>query len=169
MPERNLQCGNKDSGANRGRRGGTRGNKRLFRRKLVDSLNTLSSKRAIKYAIYLAAIIVFFVLILFPPIIGIVIKWSSISQVLDQPPLMGRALSSVPNSFAVALLVSALDVLAGIPMAWLITRGKSRWLSVLDTLADLPFVVPTAALGYSLLLFWSGPQGISDLFGGSLV
>jgi thiamine transport system permease protein len=32
-------------------------------------------------------------------------------------------------------------------------------------LADLPFVVPTAALGYSLLLFWSSSGGISDLFG----
>jgi thiamine transport system permease protein len=82
---------------------------------------------------------------------------------------MGRALSAVANSFAVALLVSVLDVLAGIPMAWLITRGKSKWLSVLDTLADIPFIVPTAALGYSLLLFWNGPQGISALFGGSLI
>jgi len=144
-------------------------NKRLFRRKLTDSLNTLSSKKAVKYATYLAAIIVFFVLILFPPIIGIVIKWSSISQVLDQPLLMGRAFTAVTNSFAVALLVSALDVLAGIPMAWLITRGKSRWLSVLDTLADVPFIVPTAALGYSLLLFWNKPQGLSSLFGGSLI
>jgi len=54
-------------------------------------------------------------------------------------------------------------------MAWLITRGKSRWLNVLDTFADIPFIVPTAALGYSLLLFWNGPQGISALFSGPLV
>jgi hypothetical protein len=36
-------------------------------------------------------------------------------------------------------------------------------------LADLPFIVPTAALGYSLLLFWNDPQGVSALFGGSLI
>jgi thiamine transport system permease protein len=141
----------------------------LFRRKFADTLNTLSSKKGVKYAIYLAAVIIFFLLILFPPIIGIVIKWGTIQQVFDQPPLMGRALSAVTDSFAVALLVSALDVLAGIPMAWLITRGKSRWLNLLDTLADIPFIVPTAALGYSLLLFWSGPQGVSALFGASLI
>jgi thiamine transport system permease protein len=29
--------------------------------------------------------------------------------------------------------------------------------------------VPTAALGYSLLLFWNKPQGVSSLFAGSLV
>jgi len=75
----------------------------------------------------------------------------------------------VANSFVIALLVSALDVLAGVPMAWLITRGKSKWLNVLDTTADIPFIVPTAALGYSLLLFWNGPEGLSALFGGSLI
>jgi thiamine transport system permease protein len=144
-------------------------NRREIQRKITDALNALSSKRAAKYTMYLAAVVIFFVLILVPPILGIAIKWSTIEQVLDQPQLMGRALSAVANSFAVALLVSALDVLAGIPMAWLITRGKSKWLSVLDTLADLPFIVPTAALGYSLLLFWNDPQGISGLFGGSLV
>jgi thiamine transport system permease protein len=141
----------------------------LFRRKFNDVLNALSSKKAIKYATYLAAVIVFFALILLPPIIGIFIKWGTIQQVFNQPPLMDRALIAVANSFAVGLLVSALDVLAGVPMAWLITRGKSRWLSVLDTFADIPFIVPTAALGYSLLLFWNGPQGISALFSGSLI
>ncbi|MCJ7762383.1 ABC transporter permease subunit [Candidatus Bathyarchaeota archaeon] len=145
-------------------------NRRMFQRKITDALNVLSSKKTAKYTMYLTAVILFFVLILVPPILGIAIKWGTIQQVLDQPQIIGRALSSVANSFAVALLVSALDVLAGIPMAWLITRGKSKWLSVLDTLADIPFIVPTAALGYSLLLFWNDPQqGISSLFGGSIV
>jgi thiamine transport system permease protein len=129
----------------------------------------LSSKKALKYVMYLAAVIVFLALILLPPIIGIFTKWSTLQHVFDQPPLMDRALIAVTNSFAIALLVSALDVLAGVPMAWLITRGKSRWLNVLDTFADIPFIVPTAALGYSLLLFWNGPQGISALFSGSLI
>src|SRR4030066_1108066 len=118
---------------------------------------------------YFSALIVFFVLILLPPIFGVVIKWGTMQQVFVQPDLMGRALSAIGNSFAIALFVSALDLVAGIPIAWLIARGKSRWLSVLDTLADIPFIVPTAALGYSLLLFWSGPQGVSSLFSGSLV
>jgi thiamine transport system permease protein len=143
--------------------------RRLLQRKITDALNTLSSKKTAKYTMYVAAVIIFFVLILVPPILGIVIKWGTIQEVIDQPQLMGRTLSAVANSFAIALLVSALDVIAGIPMAWLITRGKSKWLSVLDTLADIPFIVPTAALGYSLLLFWNDPQGVSALFGGSLV
>lgn len=141
----------------------------MFRRKLNDALNLLSSRKPIKYTTYLAAIVVFLALILLPPIIGIFTKWGSIQQVFNQPSLMDRALVAVGNSFTVGLLVSVLDVLAGVPMAWFITRGKSRWLSFLDTFADIPFIVPTAALGYSLLLFWNGPQGVSALFSGPLV
>jgi len=141
----------------------------LYRRKISDFLNALSSKKALKYVMYLAAVLVFLTLILLPPILGIFTKWGTIQQVFSQPPLMDRALIAVVNSFVVALLVSALDVLAGVPMAWLITRGKSKWLNVLDTLADIPFIVPTAALGYSLLLFWNGPEGLSALFSGPLV
>jgi thiamine transport system permease protein len=134
----------------------------------MKALNALSSRKSAKYAVYISALVLFFVLILLPPIFGIVIKWGTIQTVFDQPELVGRALNAIGASFAVALIVSALDLVAGIPMAWLITRGKSRWLSVLDTLADIPFIVPTAALGYSLLLFW-GPQGVSSLFSGSLI
>jgi len=143
--------------------------KNAVQQSIVDVLNGLSSRKAVKYVVYLSALILFFVLILLPPIFGIVIKWNSIPAVLSQPDLVSRALSAIGNSFWVALIVSALDLIAGIPMAWAITRGKSRWLSVLDTLADIPFIVPTAALGYSLLLFWNEPQGVSSLFGGSLI
>ncbi|MEM2098761.1 MAG: ABC transporter permease subunit [Candidatus Bathyarchaeia archaeon] len=143
--------------------------RQMLQRKITDALNALSSKKPAKYTMYLTAVIIFFILILIPPILGILIKWGSLQQILDQPQLIERTLKAVANSFIIALLVSALDVLAGIPMAWLITRGKSKWLSILDTLADVPFIVPTAALGYSLLLFWNKPEGISALFGGSLV
>jgi thiamine transport system permease protein len=142
---------------------------RGFRRSFFNVLNKLSSKKAVKYIVYASAVVVFFVLILLPPIFGIVIKWGEIQQVFDQPQLMGRALTAIGNSFVIALAVSALDLVAGIPMAWLITRSKSRWMGVLDTLADIPFVVPTAALGYSLLLFWNSSEGVSSLFGGSLI
>jgi len=132
-------------------------------------LDKLSSKKAVMYSVYLTAIIVFFALVLLPPILGIVIKWGAIQEILNNKSIMERSLTAIKNSFLIAFFVAAMDVVAGIPMAWLITRGKSRWLSVLDTLSDIPFIVPTAALGYSLLLFWSDPSGISAMFEGSLV
>ncbi len=138
-------------------------------KKLSNLLNAWSSKKPLKYTLYLSAIIIFLALILVPPIIGIFSKVGTIQNVVDQPDIMNQALGAISNSFIIALIVSALDLVAGIPLAWIITRGKSRWLSVLDTMADIPFIVPTAALGYSLLLFWSQSGGISALFGSSLV
>jgi thiamine transport system permease protein len=132
-------------------------------------LNRLSTKKPLKYTLYLSAVIIFFALILIPPVIGIFTKFGTIQNILDQPAIMNMALGAIFNSFIIALIVSALDLIAGLPLAWVISRGKSKWLSVLDTLADIPFIVPTAALGYSLLLFWSKPDGISSLFGTSLV
>lgn len=138
--------------------------------KLMQKLNRLSSRRPIKYTLYLSAIILFLGLILIPPIFGIVLKFDTIQYVIDKPELMGTAYTAIINSFVIALIVAALDLIAGIPMAWLISRGKSRWLSVLDTLADIPFVVPTAALGYSLLLFWgTSGNGLSAFFSQPLV
>ncbi|TRO55054.1 hypothetical protein E2P63_00130, partial [Candidatus Bathyarchaeota archaeon] len=88
----------------------------------------MSSKKAVKYAVYTSAVVVFFVFILLPPIFGIVIKWDTIQQVFDQPQLMSRALTAIGNSFVIALAVAALDLVAGIPMAWIMTRSKSRWM-----------------------------------------
>lgn len=140
-----------------------------MRSKLTEVLDRLSSKKAVRYTVYLLAVGIFFVFILMPPILGIILKWGTMNQVFNQPGLLAEALAAVRNSFVVALLVAALDLATGIPLAWLIARGRSRWLSVLDTLSDIPFVVPTAALGYSLLLFWSSSQGLSAFFSASLV
>jgi thiamine transport system permease protein len=141
----------------------------LPKTKVTEALDRLSSRKTVKHGVYLAAVVIFFALILMPPILGIIIKWSTIQQALNKPELVSQALTAIANSFIIALLVSTLDVITGVPMAWLISRGKSRWLNVLDTFSDIPFIVPTAALGYSLLLFWNGSEGISSLFGGSLV
>lgn len=132
-------------------------------------LDALSSKKPVKYTVYTLSTVFFFVLILIPPILGIIVKWDSINYVLSQPELSSRALNAVAFSFAIALFVAFIDLVAGLPMAWYVARGKSRWLSVLDTFADIPFIVPTVTLGYSLLLFWSRSEGISSLFGGSIV
>jgi thiamine transport system permease protein len=133
-------------------------------------LGSLSSKRSIRILIYACAVIFFFALILLPPILGIILKWNLIGQIFEDPNLMSRATSAIYASFAIAIFVSIVDLIAGFPMAWFIWKGRSKWLSALDTLADIPFIIPTVTLGYSLLLFWSDrTQGVSSLFGASLV
>ncbi len=134
--------------------------------KFFDSASSKSSGR---YALYLSSITFFFAVILIPPILGIVLKWNTMAETLGNPSLISRATAAIYASFAIAIFVSIIDVVAGLPAAWLITRGGLRWLRGLDTLIDIPFIIPTATLGYSLLLFWNSPEGISSLFQGSLV
>ncbi len=136
---------------------------------ITKFLDSASSKSSVRYALYLGSIIFFFALILIPPILGIVLKWNTMAETLRDPTLVSRATAAIYASFAIAIFVSVIDVVAGLPTAWLVARGRSKWLNVLDTFVDIPFIVPTATLGYSLLLFWSKPEGVSSLFGGSLV
>ena len=130
-------------------------------------LDRASSKPLVRHLIYAGSVIFFLGIILVPPILGVALKWSAIGEVFQSPSLMSRASSAIYASFAIAFLVSFLDLVAGLPLAWFIARGRSKWLNVLDTLADLPFIVPTVTLGYSLLLFWSGAGGIAQIFGGN--
>jgi len=142
----------------------------LARFNITRFLDSLSSRSIVRYIVYSCSVAFFFALILIPPILGIVLKWNTMADIFGNSSLMSRAISAIYASFAIALFVSFIDVVAGLPMAWFITRGGFKWLKSLDTLADIPFIVPTVALGYSLLLFWSDPkQGISSLFGSSLV
>jgi len=131
----------------------------------VRYLDKVSSKPLVRHLIYSGSVIFFFGIILVPPLLGIVLKWSTMGEIFQNPSLMSRATSAIYASFAIALLVSFLDLTAGLPLAWLIARGKSKWLNIIDTLADMPFIIPTVTLGYSLLLFWNGPEGVSQLFG----
>ncbi len=64
--------------------------------------------------------------------------------------------SSLGYSFFVAGTVTVVVLILGIPMGILIARHKNKKVSsTLDVMSNIPFVVPTAALGFSLGLFWS--------------
>ena len=64
--------------------------------------------------------------------------------------------NSLAYSFFVAGIVTLIVLVLGIPMGILVARHKNKKVaSTLDVLSNIPFVVPTAALGFSLGLFWS--------------
>jgi thiamine transport system permease protein len=136
---------------------------------LLDKLDKFSSSRHITSTIYISSVGFFFIIVFFPPLLGILTQWTSIFQIFEQPELLARAQSAIFASFAIALGVSALDIVAGLPLAWLIARQSTKkYVQILDTMADIPFVIPTVALGYSVLLFWSR-EGISAFTEGVLI
>jgi len=68
---------------------------------------------------------------------------------------------SLNASFSIAAIVTLINLILGIPMAILIVRGnrekgKMRGLTILlDNLVNVPIIIPTVALGFSLGLFWT--------------
>ncbi|MEM3556260.1 MAG: ABC transporter permease subunit [Candidatus Micrarchaeia archaeon] len=66
------------------------------------------------------------------------------------------------NSFSIAFLVVVVDVVFGVPVAWILARYKLRSKKYLNFLIDMPLIVPTAALGFSVAVFWGG-EGIGLL------
>ena len=119
-------------------------------------MDNISSKSSAKKLVYAGAVFFLVAFILLPPILGISFKFNLVSDVLNNGELMARAEGAIFWSFAVALTIALFDLVAGLPMAWFIARSSSRWVSVIDALVDIPFVIPTVALGFSTLLFWTG-------------
>jgi thiamine transport system permease protein len=132
-------------------------------------LDRFSSNHLVRIMVYGLSVAFFFGLILLPPILGILSEGGTIGSILKDAPLLAQANSAILNSFILAFTVATIDLFVGLPMAWLIVRGKSRWLGLLDSFTNIPFIIPTSALGFSLLLFWNEPGGLSSLFGVSIL
>src|SRR4030042_2062956 len=66
------------------------------------------------------------------------------------------------NSLTIAAIATVIDVVFGLPLAWLLTRRKFRGKTIISSLVDLPLVIPTSTLGLSIGLFW-GAGGLGLL------
>ncbi len=81
--------------------------------------------------------------------------------VFAKPDVKGQIVSAVGLSFTVALAVTAIDIVFGLPLAWFIVRREFKGKNALNTLVDSPLAVPTAGLGFSVALFWSLNPAVS--------
>ncbi len=125
----------------------------------MDSLITAISRKRFRTG-WTAFIIVFFLLFVILPTVYILsyafTNWGSIEQfVLNDPDMMDLILSSISASFQIAGIVTVIDILVGLPMAWILVRKEFRGKALLDTLIDMPLAVPTAALGFSSAIFFA--------------
>lgn len=74
----------------------------------------------------------------------------------------GMLLSSTATSFLIAGVAVVVDVVLGIPLSLYVARHKGGKLAgILDGLVNVPLIIPTTALGFSLALFW-GSFGLDD-------
>lgn len=80
----------------------------------------------------------------------------------------GSVLSALLVSLASATVSAAVIALTGIPLAYLLARGRGRWLGVLSVLVQLPLAIPPLVAGI-MLLFLVGPYSLlGGLTGGAL-
>ncbi len=113
----------------------------------------------------------FFLLVLVPTlfVLGYVaVDWGSVSTVLADPTKSSLILPALWLSFGVALTVAALDLVAGLPIAWLLVRHDFRGKTWFNTLIDSPLAVTTAGLGFSVVLFWGATSKITQFPPGAL-
>lgn len=63
-------------------------------------------------------------------------------------------------SISIGALAVVFNLIFGIPFAFIITkRNWGRFITILDTILDIPIAIPSAALGFATFLFW-GPAGL---------
>jgi thiamine transport system permease protein len=105
-------------------------------------------------------IIVFFILFVIIPTIYVLTYvftgWADIQEfVLSDKETMDLIVNAILVSFEIATIVTIVDFIVGLPMAWMMVRKQFRGKRYLDTLIDMPLAVPTAALGFSSAIFWA--------------
>jgi thiamine transport system permease protein len=106
----------------------------------------------------LAALAFFLLFIFLPPVYVLSYAFKGSFALGDS----GR--EALLNSFIIGAAVTFADVLFGLPVAWVITRrSRLRFRKLIDTLIDMPLVVPTSVLGLSVYYFWGG--GLGSLLG----
>jgi thiamine transport system permease protein len=125
----------------------------------MDSLITAISRKRFRTG-WNAFIIVFFLFFVILPTVYILsyafTNWGSIEEyVLNDQDMMDLIISSISASFQIAAIVTVIDILVGLPMAWMLVRKEFRGKALLDTLIDMPLAVPTAALGFSSAIFFA--------------
>ena len=131
---------------------------------LLKRIDDLSDNRKVRNGWFVFACLVFVIVIVVPSIFVVThlfTDWGLVDMVLGNEDISNTVFSAVFNSFSIAFIVTIIDILVGLPMAWIMVRkdfhGK-RWL---DTLLDMPLAFPTAVLGISVVMFWISPDGIS--------
>lgn len=131
-------------------------------------MNTIFRGRGGSFGFRSAVMLYFIVLIVFPIIgiytqslsQGIIPFWESISD-----PLAWKA---VLLTLKLALISTIINVLIGTMTGWVLSRYRFPGRSLLNSLVDLPFALPTAVGGLMILLLL-GPRSIFGAMGMDIV
>ena len=66
-----------------------------------------------------------------------------------------RTLNALRISFGCALIAAAVNVVFGVPVAWVLVRYRFPGKRIVDAIVDLPFALPTAVAGIALAALYA--------------
>lgn len=130
---------------------------------LLKRIDELSGNSKVRRGWLLFACAVFIIIIVVPSIFvvtNLFTDWDLVDLVLNNDGIRNTVLSAVANSFSIAFIVTIIDIIVGLPMAWIMVRKDFKGKKWLDTLLDMPLAFPTAVLGISVVMFWISPEGV---------
>lgn len=129
----------------------------------MKKVDELSGNPKVRSAWLRFAIVVFAVIIVVPSVFVVtklVTDYDVVSETLGNDAMMDLIIGAIGNSFSLAFIVTLIDIVVGLPMAWIMVRRDFKGKGFLDTLLDIPLAFPTAVLGLSIVMFWGAPDGI---------
>jgi molybdate transport system permease protein len=96
-------------------------------------------------------------LFLLVPLAGLLVRapWRGLPRILGD----SQVLDALRLSLVSATTATAVSVIFGVPLAWVLARSQARGISALRALVTLPLVLPPVVGGVALLLAF-GRQGI---------
>ncbi|MCL1978767.1 MAG: ABC transporter permease subunit [Methanomassiliicoccaceae archaeon] len=131
---------------------------------LLKWINDISNNERSRKAWFSLVCLIFVIFIIIPSVFVVLkmfTEWGIVHEVFKDPVMMSTIEGAIWNSFSIAGLVTIIDILVGIPMAWIFVRKPFKGKRILDTLMDMPLAFPTAVVGISIVMFWGIPDGIS--------
>jgi sulfate/thiosulfate transport system permease protein len=111
------------------------------------------------FAPTMATTLVYLAVIVLIPLGALIVKASTLGLggVIDVA-LQPRVLASLRVSFGMSLAAALIDVVAGLSVAWTLTRYSFPGRRLFDAMVDLPFALPTAVAGIALSTLYA-PNG----------
>jgi sulfate/thiosulfate transport system permease protein len=135
----------------------TAGGRRLPRAKSATSLTPVSG-------LGLGIALMWFSLLVLIPLTAVLVQasaggWSAYLDALTSP----QTLAALRLTVGQAVLVTAVNVVMGTAIAWVLVRDQFRGKQLLEVVIDIPFALPTIVAGLVLLSLYgpSSPLGIN--------
>jgi molybdate transport system permease protein len=120
-----------------------------------QAARAVQSRGAIPWPLGVPALLA--ALFLLVPLAGLLVRapWQGLPRILAD----SQVLEALRLSLLCASAATALSLVFGVPLAWVLARSQVRGISVLRALVTLPLVLPPVVGGVALLLAF-GRQGI---------